>query len=79
MRFVLSLLAVLLAFAVGVFVEHDFRIVDRSNGGVTVSKKVSKTCSCEGSCDCCSACLLGGKCVCKPECNCCPDCPGHKK
>jgi hypothetical protein len=86
MRFLLSLLAVALSFAVGVFVEHDFRVVDKASGNVAVkahypdaSKNMSKVCICDNKCDCCPSCLSGSKCECKPQCDCCPDCSGHKK
>jgi hypothetical protein len=74
MRFVLALVGMLLAFVVGVFVEHDFNVVNLAR---TQAVQTRSTCVCGSSCDCCSACLGNEKCVCK-KCDCCVNCPGHK-
>src|SRR4051794_9804558 len=49
MRFTLSLLAVVLAFALGVFAEHDFAVVNMAK------QEVNRQCDC-ASCNCCEGC-----------------------
>jgi hypothetical protein len=78
MRFVLSLVAIVLAFFVGIFAEHDFRLVDGTRQQCCWR---CKKCTCEvGKCDCCAACLgKNTECTCgNGQCDCCQNCPGHK-
>lgn len=72
MKFILS---VMLALCLGVFVEHDFGIVNLSRHVVTTQLQENE-CICE-QCQCCPACMKQGKCRCV-NCKCCDNCPGRK-
>jgi hypothetical protein len=88
MRFLLALLGIFLAFVVGIFVEHDFSVVNLSKGGVAVlAKKAGCDCNCAGDankCTCdgtCCPCEKCGNCVacqktcsCEGNCDCCSAC-----
>jgi hypothetical protein len=90
MRFVLSLVAIVLAFVIGIFAEHDFSLIDhtkkRCHGQQVVKPQNCDSCTCNTChcssckcCKCCKACKTRGavKCDCE-NCDCCSDCPGHK-
>jgi hypothetical protein len=72
MRFVLALVGMLLAFVVGVFVEHDFNVVNLARAQAT-----STRCVCGKDCNCCQGCLDGKECTCK-VCRCCTNCKGNQ-
>jgi hypothetical protein len=76
MRFVLSLVAIVLAFVIGVFAEHDFSLIDHAKHQAAKPEYKTKRCRCK-TCNCCKACKTHGavKCDCE-DCDCCPDCPG---
>lgn len=81
MRFVLSLLSVLLAFVVGVLVEREFHLVAKLNKQESPCCKTE--CPCGGKYPCCPACVGNPQhkpdtqCDCE-DCPCCKKCPGHQ-
>lgn len=78
MRLLTTVLAVALAFTVGVFAERDFGVVDLVKAHCQLQ---THKCACKGNCDCCKACPgqgNRGKCTCD-VCKCCRDCSGHNK
>jgi hypothetical protein len=83
MRFILC---VLLAFAVGVFVEHDFSVVSNCRQQCCAKKTVEcnkchNMCTCD-KCVCCKGCVgnknFDGECTCKGKCTCCAGCIGKE-
>jgi hypothetical protein len=81
MRFILTILLVALAFCVGVFVEHDFGLVNTARTHCSAPACKCK-CPCCANCDCCSGCPgnsnYNDKCTCK-QCDCCPKCVGQRE
>jgi hypothetical protein len=85
MKLLLSLIAIVLAFTVGVFAEHHFSVLHRVvKHEVVMSSTNTNRCECDNPCEgclCCQACngkdKPSGKCTC-PNCDCCNACPGHK-
>jgi hypothetical protein len=78
-RLLSVVLLLMLSFALGVFAERDFHVVDMVRA--QCSDKVSAKCTCKENCGCCSACKGQGattKCNCQPKCGCCQDCSGQK-
>lgn len=85
-RFLLTIFLVVLAFVLGVFVQHNFRAVEQVQQKYFKVGKPAQMptdiCPCT-ECTCCTGCKgndnFNGKCTCKGGCTCCIACEGKFK